>query len=141
MNLHAIARSATGAVAKERLFDLYRSKGFTYSIEAEQRIPDFDGPVSVYGQMQTLNPVQIMPSDKISLTSVVRKVYLFSRDNPDSVDRELAKTGDYLKLDAQWWYITGILEDFSNEGWVCVQVVLQQGGDVPIKEEVNDDAL
>lgn len=141
MNLHAIARSVTVAVAKERCFTLYRSNGFVYSIEAEQRVPKFDEPVIIYGQMQTLNPMQIMPSDKISLSSVVRKVYLFSRDQPTTLNRTLAKTGDYLRLDDQWWYITGVLEDFSHEGWLCVQVVLQQGGDVPIKEGANDDAL
>lgn len=140
MNLHAIARSSTSSVAKERCFTLFRSNGFVYNIEAEQRVPQFADPVIVYGQMQTLNPMQIMPSDKVSLTSVVRKVYLFSRDQPETLNRTLAKTGDYLKLGAQWWYITGVLEDFSHEGWLCVQVVLQQGGDIPIKEEVDDDA-
>ena len=131
MNLHQLARGAVSSIARERLFLLYRSAGSHYSVEDESVVPQFEDPVEVMGQMQTLNPMQIVPSDKITISSVVRKVYLFSHEDPQTLNRGLGRTGDYLALDGDYWYITGILEDFSHEGWVCAQVVLQQGGDIP----------
>lgn len=138
MNLHAIARGAVSSIARERRFLLYRSAGNQYDETLEERVPVFKPAVEVLGQMQSVGADQLVQSDRINLTSVVRKVYLFVDKDPMTMRRALARSGDYLvEENSTEWYIDAVLEDFSHAGWLCVQVIQQQ---VPVNFKVLDDA-
>ena len=86
------------------------------------------------------------PFEKISVSDIVRRIYLYAVEDPServqALYRPLAKAGDYLldHLNRQW-QIDAILEDFSAEGWVSVQAVMQpipQALSIIPDEEVAD---
>jgi hypothetical protein len=77
-----------------------------------------------------IKPDDILHAEKISVSDIVRRIYLYAEEDPServqALYRPLAKAGDYLldHLNRQW-QVDAILEDFSAEGWVSVQAIMQ----------------
>ena len=147
MNLHDLVRGAITAVNKDQDFTLFRSLGtFSRDYETMQTVPNVREGVAVRGQIQSIKPDDILHAEKISVSDIVRRIYLYAVEDPServqALYRPLAKAGDYLldHLNRQW-QIDAILEDFSAEGWVSVQAVMQpipQALSIIPDEEVAD---
>lgn len=131
MNLHHITRSTINAVTKDQPLTLYRATGkFTRSDDLETVPEVFEG-VEVRGQVQSLSADAILQSEKITDGTVVRRCYLCADKAKDArpwaLWRPLGRAGDYLTdADGAQWYVDAVLEDFSAEGWVSLQIILQQ---------------
>lgn len=132
MNLHNLVRGAITGVNADEAFTLNRSLGsFERDYETMTNVPLVSVGETVKGQMQSLKPDADIQTERLNLNSIVRRVYLYATDDletrPSALYRPLARTGDFL-TDArgQQWMIDAVLEDFSSEGWVSVQVILQQ---------------
>lgn len=131
MNLHHITRSTINAVTKDQPLTLYRATGkFTRSDDLET-VPEVLEGVEVRGQVQSLSADAMMQSEKITDGTVVRRCYLYADKAKDArpwaLWRPLGRAGDYLTdADGAQWYVDAVLEDFSAEGWVSLQIILQQ---------------
>lgn len=131
MNLHAMVRGPVTAVNRDQPFTLYRSAG-TFSRDAVtmRNTPDVMPGVSVSGQVQSLRPDQIVHAEKLTHGETVRRIYLHADSDaasrPWGAWRPLARVGDYID-DGQGnrWQVDAVLEDFSAEGWVSLQIILQ----------------
>jgi hypothetical protein len=131
MNLHNTVRSAITAVNADKTLTLFRSLGtFTRNYETMQTVPNVREGIHVKGQIQSIKPDDILHAEKISVSDIVRRIYLYAEEDPServqALYRPLAKAGDYLldHLNRQW-QVDAILEDFSAEGWVSVQAIMQ----------------
>lgn len=130
MNLHEIVRGAITAVARDLPAELYVMTGEQERGERGDLLPVFEQPVEVLGQWQSIKADEIIQTERISEASTVRRVYLKATDDAGSRPwaswRPLGRSGDLLKDDkGNFWLVDAVIEDFTHEGWVCVQVVLQ----------------
>ena len=131
MNLHKIVRAPLSVVQKLSEADLYVHSGRTEVSDDGDKLPVFWTPLRVSARFQSISADQIVQHDGISDVTTVRRVYLFAdvkrpKETPWSMFRPLAKAGDYLQDDrGTFWFVDAILEDFTREGWVCVQAVMQ----------------
>lgn len=145
MNLHNIVRSPIRAVAKDLPCQLYRMTGAQTRLENGTTVPVFAKPIEVLGQWQSLKTDEIQLSDRISAESIVRRVYLYADDDPAmrpwAMWRPLGRSGDLILDDkGNYWLIDAVIEDFTHEGWISVQAVLQEVVPVFSVEEEEDDA-
>jgi hypothetical protein len=131
MNLHNTVRGAITAVNADKTITLFRSLGtFSRDYNTMQTVPNVREGVHVLGQIQSIKPDDILHAEKISVSDIVRRIYLYAEEDPServqALYRPLAKAGDYLldHLNRQW-QVDAILEDFSAEGWVSVQAIMQ----------------
>lgn len=131
LNLHQIVRGAVNFNNADQPFTLFRSVGtFSRDPMTMQTVPNVAPGVEVQGQIQSLGQDAIVQTERITFGTTVRKLYLFSSKSPASrpwsLWRPLARTGDYV-VDAvgNYWFVDAVLEDFSQSGWVALQVVLQ----------------
>ena len=130
MNLHDIVRGAITAVARDLPAELYVMTGEQERGERGDLLPVFEQPVEVFGQWQSIKADEIIQTERISEATTVRRVYLKATDDAGSRPwaswRPLGRSGDLLKDDkGNFWLVDAVLEDFTHEGWVCVQAVLQ----------------
>ena len=130
MNLHDIVRGAITAVARDLPAELYVMTGEQERGERGDLLPVFEQPVEVLGQWQSIKADEIIQTERISEASTVRRVYLKATDDaasrPWASWRPLGRSGDFLKDEhGNFWLVDAVIEDFTHEGWVCVQVVLQ----------------
>lgn len=130
MNLHAVVRGAITAVARDLPAELYTMTGEQERGERGDLLPVFSGPVPVLGQWQSIKADEIIKTERINEATTVRRVYLRATDDASSRPwaswRPLGRSGDLLKDDrGAFWLVDAVIEDFTHEGWVCVQAVLQ----------------
>lgn len=130
MNLHDIVRGAITAVARDLPAELYVMTGDQERGERGDLLPVFEQPVEVLGQWQSIKADEIIQTERISEASTVRRVYLKATDDaasrPWASWRPLGRSGDFLKDEhGNFWLVDAVIEDFTHEGWVCVQAVLQ----------------
>ena len=130
LNLHKIVRGAISSIARDLPCDLYLMTGDQVRGERGDMRPVFLEPVKVKAQWQSVGPDAIVLTEKISMTTTVRKVYLYADSNAESRPwgawRPLGRSGDLLRDDkGNFWLVDVVLEDFTHEGWVSVQAVLQ----------------
>lgn len=130
MNLHNIVRGAINVVNRDRICSLFVSTG-------KQRKDSRGLPVQTYYefpgcrcQFQSMSSDAIQFKDNIELTTITRKVYLYATDDlktrPWSGYRPLSRVGDYLQDESlQFWRVVAVLEDFSVQGWVSLQVTME----------------
>ena len=141
MNLHNIVRSPITSVNADQDMTYYRSLGtFSRDYSTMQTVPDVAAGVTVKAQVQSIKPDDVIHAERIEYGSVVRRIYLFATDTPaqrqTALTRPLARAGDYLTdRFGQQWKIDAVLEDFSSEGWISVQAIMQQ---VPVLLGVDD---
>ena len=144
VNLHNVVRSIIETLHEDEDLLLYQSIG---QVNVRGRIKArYNPPVSVRGQVQNTNDAGLQPSNELSVNTDMRRVYLYADEDlpPRGIDRPLTRTGDMLKrTDGRWLYVTGVQDDFSRVGWVCVSCVLQSIGvsddDIVSTEEESDD--
>lgn len=144
INLHSIVRSAISAVARDLPADLYISTGRSERKERGNMVPIFHPPVPVTAQWQSMKNDEIVLSDAVSTSSTVRRVYVRATDTaeerPWAMWRPLGRSGDLLQDDkGNFWLVDAVIEDWSHEGWVCLQAVLQTVPPVFSVEEVTND--
>lgn len=130
MNLHAVVRGAITAVARDLPAELYTMTGEQERGERGDLLPVFAEPVPVLGQWQSIKADEIIKTERINEATTVRRVYLRATDDASSRPwaswRPLGRSGDLLKDDrGAFWLVDAVIEDFTHEGWVCVQAVLQ----------------
>lgn len=129
INLHGIARGAISRLHPEIEVTLYRS--ISHGIdESGGTVPAFAPGVAVSAQMQSESTATLYHADKMRQSTESRKFYLFSKNKADEkitgIHRPLSRGGDVIKLlDGSWWLVDGIVEDFSQSGWVSVRATLQ----------------
>ena len=95
-----------------------------------QNVPNVAAGVSVSGQVQSIKSDEIVQTERVSFSETVRKLYLYSTsapgDRPWGTWRPLSRTGDYvLDANGNYWYVDAVVEDFTESGWVSLQVILQ----------------
>ena len=128
LNLHSIARSAIVALHPEESVTLYQSSGQTNTQGTIS--PTYEAAQTVQAQIQSLSTDELANVENVAQTGQVRKAYLFgppvSSLIPQGIVRPLARSGDMIqRADGTWWLVTGVIEDFSASGWVCVQITQQ----------------
>lgn len=145
LNLHNIARVAINAVAQDLPCELYRSTGEQERGERGESIPVFEGPIACKGQWQSLSGDAIVHMDDVTVATITRRVYLYAEQNPATrpwaLWRPLGRAGDYIKDGyGALWLIDSVLEDWTHEGWICVQATLQTAPvRMCIRENKEDD--
>lgn len=125
MNLHGIARNVIQAAHAEEPLTLYQSTG---QVNEKGRLtPIYAEPLSVSGQVQTENDEKLYHAYATSQDEITRRIYLYTEKlRPAGIVRPQARGGDMIERgDGTWWLVTGVLDDFSGAGWVCVRVTLQ----------------
>ena len=128
LNLHSIARSAIVALHPEESVTLYQSSGQTNTRGVIS--PTYEAAQTVQAQIQSLSTDELANVENVAQTGQVRKAYLFGPPVtsliPQGIVRPLARSGDMIqRADGTWWLVTGMMEDFSASGWVCVQITQQ----------------
>lgn len=131
LNLHQIVRGAVTFNNADQTLTLYRSLGtFSRDPATMQNVPNVAAGVSVRGQVQSIKSDEIVQTERVSFSETVRKLYLYSTsapgDRPWGAWRPLSRTGDYvLDANGNYWYVDAVVEDFTDSGWVSLQVILQ----------------
>lgn len=128
LNLHSIARGAIVALHPEEPVTLYQSSGQTNTRGVIS--PTYEAAQNVQAQIQSLSTDELANVESVAQTGQVRKAYLFGPPIttliPQGIVRPLARSGDMIqRADGTWWLVTGMMEDFSASGWVCVQITQQ----------------
>ena len=128
LNLHSIARSAIVALHPEESVTLYQASGQTNNQGVIS--PTYEAAQAVQAQIQSLSTDELANVENVAQTGQVRKAYLFGPPVtsliPQGIVRPLARSGDMIqRADGTWWIVTGMMEDFSASGWVCVQITQQ----------------
>lgn len=90
----------------------------------------FADAVDIKAQIQSMGNDDLRAMNDTSRVEHQRKAYLYSATPagviPQTIVRTLERGGDLLRrADGSWWLITGMMEDFSASGWVCVRIVAQ----------------
>lgn len=128
LNLHSIARGAIVALHPEESVTLYQSSGQTNTRGVISTT--YEAAQAVQAQIQSLSTDELANVENVAQTGQVRKAYLFGPPVtsliPQGIVRPLARSGDMIqRADGTWWLVTGMMEDFSASGWVCVQITQQ----------------
>ena len=136
LNLHDIVRPAITFNKADNPFIVFRSVGQTNNrgvvTAIYERIDGFKG------QFQSEGDSALYHADLGTQSTIIRKLYLYAPDNLKdrvwSVYRNQARSGDYIRDENnQYWLVTAVLEDFSQCGWECVRVTLQN-----VKPSIKD---
>lgn len=126
MNLHAIVRGAITQVNPDLTVQIYYAVG-QQNIDGLV-IPSYDPPETIKAQWQPYSINDLRHVERLSTTELSDQVFLFSDANrpPSGIQRvPLARTGDFIKKGNEWYLITDILEDWTHDGWINVNVELQ----------------
>lgn len=131
MNLHHTVRGAITAINKDQSWLLYRSIGNGTKNARGIYEPEFFDGAPVRVQCQSISADSIIMTEAAQSGATVRRAYLYAdgkcrRCMPFGGWRPLSRSGDFLKdADGNFWKVDAVLEDFSAEGWVSLQIVLQ----------------
>lgn len=146
MNLHNLVRQSVQAVTADQPLTYYRATGEVQrDADTLVNVPTLYAGCEVRGQVQSVGADSIVQTERITQGAVVRRCYLYADKKPSSRPwaawRPLGRAGDYLTDKyGNWWYVDAVLEDFSQEGWVSLQLVMQPAKpEVLILEEAGDD--
>lgn len=145
MNLHNLVRQSVQAVTADQPLTYYRATGKVQrDKETKNKVPSLYAGREVRGQVQSIGADSIVQTERITQGAVVRRCYLYADKTPEArpwaMWRPLGRAGDYLTDQyGTWWYVDAVLEDFSQEGWVSLQIVMQTTKPtVTIIEEAGD---
>jgi hypothetical protein len=144
LNLHGIVRGAITGVAKDQPCELFIMSGKQVRDDRGGMMPVFKAPVTIRGQWQSLSPDTLQHLENVELATTVRRIYLYADTDrakrPWAVWRPLGRSGDMVRDEnGQLWRIDAVIEDFTHEGWVCVQATMQTSGVRMMVEEENGD--
>ena len=130
MNLHSIVRGSIGSINKDREWSIFLSRGYEVD-ENGNRVQIYESPKPIFVQVQQTSADEVSEKNGASVLTTSRKLWLFSSSSPSrrpwSLFRPLARSGDYVADEnGDFWKITSVEEDFSNEGWVSVIATLTE---------------
>lgn len=130
MNLHKIVRGAITSNLEDEPFTLYRSVGQTVNDEGVC-VSGYAPGESIKGNFQSDSDAALHFSGLAAHNTIIRKLYVYATEDrstrPWSFYRPLARSGDYvLDKRGDYWYVIAVTEDFSQAGWECLRVQLQQ---------------
>lgn len=131
LNLHQIVRGAITFNNADQTFTLLKSLGsFSRDPATMRNVPSVSPGISFKGQIQSIRADEIVQTERVTFSETVRKLYLRSPASPSArpwaLWRPLSRTGDYvLDANGNYWFVDAVLEDFSESGWVSLQVILQ----------------
>lgn len=145
INLHDVVRGIIPVLHPDRKALLIQSMG--KSNVRGVVTPFFADAVQISAQVQSMGNDDLRAMNDTSRVEIQRKAYLYSDTPsqliPQTIVRTLSRGGDFLRLDdGSWWLVTGMMEDFSASGWVCVRLVQQVVVPAQVKEKADawDDA-
>ena len=117
MNLHNIVRGAIQSNLPDEEFTLYRSIGQVNNDEGIMTASYSEGE-TIKGNFQSDSDASLHFSGLSAQNTIIRKLYVYATDDragrPWAMYRPLARSG------------IAVTEDFSQVGWECLRVQLQQ---------------
>lgn len=126
LNLHELVRGAITTVKPDESVLLYKAVGQT-NLDGEVK-PSYNPAMSIKAQFQPNESNRLMHAEKTGVTTITEQVFLYSDTTLPvaGVERSpIARTGDMINRNGEWWLITAVLEDFSAIGWINVEVTQQ----------------
>ena len=136
MNLHNIVRGAIQSNLPDEEFTLYRSIGQVNNDEGIMTASYSQGE-TIKGNFQSDSDAALHFSNMSAQNTIIRKLYVYATEDretrPWSLYRPLSRTGDYIQdKRGDYWLVLAVTEDYSNVGWECLRVQLQQ-----VRPELN----
>ena len=130
MNLHNIVRGAIQSNLPDEEFTLYRSLGQVNNDEGIMTASYSQGE-TIKGNFQSDSDAALHFSNMSAQNTIIRKLYVYATEDretrPWSLYRPLSRTGDYIQdKRGDYWLVLAVTEDYSNVGWECLRVQLQQ---------------
>ena len=130
MNLHNIVRGVIQSNLPDEEFTLYRSIGQVNNDEGIMTASYSQGE-TIKGNFQSDSDAALHFSGMTAQNTIIRKLYVYASDDragrPWAMYRPLARSGDYVKdKRGDFWYVIAVTEDFTQVGWECLRVQLQQ---------------
>lgn len=129
LNLHDIVRPAITINLDDQPFTLIRSLG---QENDEGIITSYYEKLEGFrGNFQSEGDATLDHAELAAQNTIIRKLYLYAPDNKAtrawSIYRPLSRSGDYiLDKNGDYWLVVSVLEDFSEAGWECLRIQLQQ---------------
>lgn len=129
LNLHDIVRPAITVNLADQPFTLIRACD---NENTEGIVTSYYEKVQgLYGNFQSEGDATLDHAEMAAQNSIVRRLYLYAPDSQKdrawSVFRPLSRSGDFiLDKNGDYWLVVAVLEDFSEAGWECLRVQLQQ---------------
>lgn len=125
INLHQIARRSINTIHSDDKGILYRSKGQRNNRGSVT--PIYEKGLEIELQIQPLSEWRLTQLEGKSVTGNAYQAFLYSTPNNPirGIDRRLAKNGDFLFVNGVYYLVTAIIEDWSNSGWINVEIVEQ----------------
>ena len=136
MNLHNIVRGAIQSNLPDEEFTLYRSLGQVNNDEGIC-VSGYASGITIKGNFQPEGDAALNFSGLSAQNTIIRKLYVYATEDretrPWSLYRPLSRTGDYIQdKRGDYWLVLAVTEDYSNVGWECLRVQLQQ-----VRPELN----
>lgn len=136
MNLHKIVRGAIESNYPDDTLTLYRSVGQVNNDEGIC-VAGYAPGITIKGNFQPEGDAALHFSNMSAQNSIIRKLYVYATEDretrPWSLYRPLSRTGDYIQdKRGDYWLVLAVTEDYSNVGWECLRVQLQQ-----VRPELN----
>ena len=130
LNLHDIVRPVIGANYPDQELTYYRSLGQTVNDEGIA-VSSYASGVTIKGNFQSMGDAALNYAGLSAENSIIRKLYVYAPEDRDKrpwgLYRLEARNGDYIQdKRGDYWLVMAVLEDFSDVGWECLRVQLQQ---------------
>lgn len=129
LNLHDIVRPAIEANLQDQPFELYRA----CDLDNEEGIVTsyYEHLTGFKGNFQSEGDATLDHAELAAQNTIIRRLYLYAPDDRAqrawSIYRPLSRSGDYIKdKNGDLWLVVAVLEDFSEAGWECLRIQLQQ---------------
>lgn len=123
LNLHNIVRGAITSVHPDLDCTLYQSIG-QRNVKGKT-IPVYAEGVSIKANFQPLDADALKQIEARNETPASEQAFLYS-NNPlpvSGINRlPTIRTGDFILKDGEYWLITSLLEDWTQDGWANVAV-------------------
>lgn len=129
LNLHDIVRPAITVNLKDQPFILFRACG---DDNIGGLVTSYYEKVSgFHGNFQSEGDANLDHAEMANQNSIIRRLYLYAPDDQVSrawsIFRPLSRSGDYIQdKNGDLWLVVSVLEDFSEAGWECLRIQLQQ---------------
>ncbi len=126
LNLHKIVNRAVSVAQPQVDVKVYQSTGTSNVMGVIT--PMFAPVIDTKARFQS-DVDKLEHKDNVEVDYTSRKIYVdTTAEAPISeLYRNRGKTNDYIYRvsDQSWWMVTEVLDDFAEQGWVCVRGVLQ----------------
>lgn len=129
MNLQNIAAGIVSAVNPQQPASVYLSTGPGPTQPDGSRTPTYDHPFTVSAQIQPLGTGDLRKLDALNIQGSNEKIYI--NGELRGIERVNRLGGDLVVLKTgETYLIKAVLEGWTNVGWCCVAVVLQDDAKV-----------